>query len=393
MNKNLKKIIAIGLMFETISTIGAATPISLLTKTVYASSDSNDEDELNSLKVETSNGSGIKLYYDDSYENYNKVDYDDVESDHTYYARTSVSSIKLEQSGPDSKYVRVFNGTSDSTKGEDINSNISLSPGINVITVRVYKEEPDKYLEYEDKSEVQNSYIINIEYNPDEKGDDDNDIYLKSLTIDDNDIKLTESKTSYNYSVGNNVDEVSIKAKPEDNDYSVTIDGDDVDESDRFEKDVILDNGENDIKIEIEDNDNDYKEYTLKINKGNSSAATSNNMTASNAQANNTANGTTVTSKTGAAANETISAVKASQWVQVNGKWQYNNSAGNPIKNQWFFDKSYGKWYYLGTDGFMEENCWVLSGSKYYYLNADGSMAVNTIVNGYKVGTDGAWIS
>ena len=198
--------------------------------------------------------------------------------------------------------------------------------------------------------------------------------------------------------MGNNVDAVSIKAKPEDDDYNVTIDGDDVDESDNFEKDVALDNGENDIKIEIEDNDDDYKEYTLKINKGNGSSNNSNNIADSNSQANNTANGTAnngtvATSKTGAAANETISAVKASQWVQVNGKWQYNNSAGNPIKDTWFFDKSYGKWYYLGADGFMEENCWALSGSKYYYLNADGSMAVNTTINGYKVGADGAWIS
>jgi glucan-binding YG repeat protein len=35
---------------------------------------------------------------------------------------------------------------------------------------------------------------------------------------------------------------------------------------------------------------------------------------------------------------------------------------------------------------------WILDGGKYYYLYPDGSMASDTIINGYKVGSDGAWI-
>jgi hypothetical protein len=382
MNKNLKKIIAIALIIGTVSAVEFVSKINLLTIMAYASTDSNDIAELNSLKVETPNGSGIKLYYDDSYENYNKVDSDDVKSGHTYYAKTSARNIKLEPNGPDSKYIRVFQGTSSSTKGEEINSDISLSSGANTITVRVYKEEPDKYLEYEDEAKVQSSYIINIEYNPDGNGDsDDNGIYLKSLTVDNNDIKLSESQTSYNYSVSSDVDAVSIKAKPEEDDYKVTIDGDDVDESDSFKKSAVLENGENDIKIEIEDSDDDYKEYTLKINKGNSNGNGTTVSTAAQAsQANVAANTINPTSKT-------------NQWVQINGGWQYNDSTGNPMKNTWFFDKNYEKWYYLGADGLMSENRWILSGGKYYYLNADGAMATNTIINGYKVGANGAWNS
>ena len=63
--------------------------------------------------------------------------------------------------------------------------------------------------------------------------------------------------------------------------------------------------------------------------------------------------------------------VKLNQWVQINGGWQYNDSLGNPVKNQWFLDRNLGKWYYLGVDGFM---------------------ASNTIINGYRVGADGACI-
>jgi glucan-binding YG repeat protein len=370
MNKNLKKTIAIALIIGTVSVVESVTKINLLTTMAYASTDSNDIAELNSLKVETPNGSGIKLYYDDSYENYNKVDSDDVKSGHTYYAKTSSSTIKLEPSGPDLKYIRVFKGTSSSTKGEEINNNISLSTGINTITVRVYKEEPDKYLEYEDEAKVQSSYIINIDYNPDGNGDsDDNGIYLKSLTVDNNDIKLSESQTSYNYSVSGDVEAVSIEAEPEEDDYKVTIDGDDVDESNSFKKSVVLENGENDIKIEIEDSDDDYKEYTLKINKGK-----------------------VTTPQTSTPVNTISQTVKINQWVQINVGWQYNDSTGNPMKNTWFFDKNYERWYYLGADGLMSENCWILSGGKYYYLNADGTMAVNTTISGYKVGADGAWI-
>ena len=103
--------------------------------------------------------------------------------------------------------------------------------------------------------------------------------------------------------------------------------------------------------------------------------------------------------------------MKASQWVQVNGVWQYNDAIGNPIKNSWFADRNYGKtyylqangnmatgwlsnngkWYYLGMDGAMRTG-WILDGSKYYYLNSDGSMASNTTISGYKLGADGAWI-
>lgn len=371
MNKNLKRIVAMTLIIGAVSAVEPFTKINLLTVMAYASSDSNEVTQLNSLRVETLNGSGIKLYYDDSYESYNKVDSDYVKSGHTYYARTSASTIKLEQSGPDSKYIRVFKGTSSSTKGEEINNNISLSPGTNTITVRIYKEEPDKYLEYEDEAKVQSSYIINIEYDPDGRGDgDDNGIYLKSLTVDDNDIKLSESQTSYTYSVSDNVDAVSIKAKPEEDDYKVTIDGDDVDESDSFRKSVILENGENNVEIEIEDSNDDYKEYTLKINKGKVTVP-----------------------QTSTPVNTIKQIAKINQWVPINGQWQYNDSTGNPIKSAWFFDKNYGKWYYLGTDGFMSKNCWILSGGKYYYLNVDGSMATNTIINGYKVGANGAWIS
>ena len=96
----------------------------------------------------------------------------------------------------------------------------------------------------------------------------------------------------------------------------------------------------------------------------------------------------------------------------MNGKWQYNDALGNPIKNTWFFDKNLGKnyylqfdgsmatgwlfnngkWYYLGTNGAMNTG-WIIDGGKYYYLDpASGVMASNTKIGLYKLGSDGAWI-
>lgn len=64
--------------------------------------------------------------------------------------------------------------------------------------------------------------------------------------------------------------------------------------------------------------------------------------------------------------------VKTSQWIQVNGEWQYNDALGNSMKNTWFHDESGGKWY---------------------YFNSDGIMSKNTTINGkYLVGNDGAWV-
>lgn len=396
MNKNLKKIIAIALMLGTVSAVEPVSKINPLTKTVYAASEDNNIEKLSSLRVETQGGTGIKLYYDDSYKNYNEMNYDDIENDHIYYSETSANTIKLEPEGPDSKYIRVFNGTSPSTKGEDVNSDIKLSPGTNTITVRIYKEEPDKYVEYEDEGKVDSTYILNINCTPNSSLDE-SVINLKSLTVDGNKISLLNSQAVYTYNVSGNANSVSIEAKPEDdeyNEYEVSINGDDVDENDDYKQDVSLDDGENDIKIKVKDDSGDDREYILKINKGASAASAGTATGVSSASNTNTQAGSTANTTSTAAQNSTTTAaIKTNQWVKANNGWQYNDAAGNPMKNQWILDKNIGKWYYIGSDGFMKSNCWIESSGKYYYLNADGSMATDTIINGYKVGADGAWIS
>jgi archaellum component FlaG (FlaF/FlaG flagellin family) len=366
MSKNLKRIIAMAMVVGTISVAApAVSNANFLTTKAYASSDENDTDTFNSLKLETSDGSSIKLYDDDSYDSDNKVDSDDVKEDTDYYAKTSSNTIHIDIDGVSSKYVRVFrkdgdDGISDSTKGKKVSSDVSLSSGKNTIVVRIYDEEPDDNPRYDDDSDKSNDYTIYLkctgsDSSSDDSSDNNDDIYLKSLSINGDSVSLSDSQTTYTYNVASNIDSVPIKAKPDDSDYTVEIDGDEVDDGDNYKKDVDLNKGENDIKVKLTDEDDNERDYTLKITRADSTAAS----TATNTAATQTSTaGTVATGKVG--------------WVQANGGWQYNDSIGAPLKSQWLFDRNDGKWYYLGTDGMM---------------------AHDTYVGKWRVGSDGAWIS
>ena len=74
-------------------------------------------------------------------------------------------------------------------------------------------------------------------------------------------------------------------------------------------------------------------------------------------------------------------------WIQpVPGSWYYLDSSGY-MQRGWQLIN--GKWYYLNQDGRMKTG-WLQDGGKRYYLNSDGSMAVNTSVDGWTIGADGA---
>lgn len=374
MNKNIKKIIALALVLGSVSAIAPATNFNLLTTKAYASSDENDDDKFDSLNLKDGSGSKIRLYEDDDYDE--KVNDDDVEEGETYYAKTSSSKINIDIDGVKDKYVKVFTSDSDNAKGKDVDEEISIS-GDKTIYIKIYDEDVsgEKVTYDDDDFNSIGEYEIEIEYKGDSDSDDNDaddydDIYLDKLTVDGESIALSNSKVAYNYNVASNVDKVVIKAEPEDDDYDVSIDGTDVDSDDNYKKTVTLKTGVNEIKIELEDDD-DERDYTLKITRA---AATQ-----------------TGTVTDGAATTPVVTK-KADQWVQVNGRWQYNDSQGNSLKNTWFFDRNYGKWYFLGVDGNMQTG-WILTGGKYYYLYSDGSMAASTIIDGYKVDASGAWVT
>ena len=80
-------------------------------------------------------------------------------------------------------------------------------------------------------------------------------------------------------------------------------------------------------------------------------------------------------------------------------------------RNQLFYDRTYGKnyyvdangimatgwrqlnstWYYFDNSGAMRTG-WVLVNGKWYFMDTNGKMLANTSVSGYRLGSDGAWI-
>ncbi len=87
------------------------------------------------------------------------------------------------------------------------------------------------------------------------------------------------------------------------------------------------------------------------------------------------------------------------------GDWTYN---GQDVEGQWFHLDTDGKlttgwlkdadnnWYYLsngqyGSLGSMLKG-WQKVNEKWYYFNSNGAMESNSVIDGYTLGTDGAWI-
>jgi len=77
-------------------------------------------------------------------------------------------------------------------------------------------------------------------------------------------------------------------------------------------------------------------------------------------------------------------------WIANGQNWYYQDGSGQNVTG-WLNEG--GKWYYMWSDGTMAHDTWLESANgKWYYFNSDGSMATNTTINGYTIGSDGAWI-
>lgn len=259
--------------------------------------------------------------------------------------------------------------------GDDYEQIVNLEKGKNEVVITV-----------DNNRDKKRSYLLNITRGEDLNNNTIQDnIYLSSIKVAGTEIAMSKDKTSYDISVEKDSNVATIQAQPEDDNCMVEYNGNAVDESNNYKRSISLNKDKTQVKIKVEDFNNKKRIYTLNIYKGEIPA-----------------NDVSVSDKT--------KTVKTSQWVQVNNKWQYNDGNGNPIKNTWFYDKNYGKnyylqsdgnmatgwlnnngkWYYLGSDGAMITG-WMFDGGKYYYLYSDGSMASNTTIDGYNLDSSGAW--
>lgn len=483
MNKKIKKLIAGALTVSALGTISVTTDF-MAVKAYASTSDS----QLKSLYLSDGNIDFSSSTYSYKVKVGKSVD----EIRITAKPKNTSSTVEIDGSTVDS---------SDSYKKE-----VSLSKGKNTIKIEVT-----------DDDNKTRTYTLTV-YRGTSSYDND-DVYLRSLYLSDGSIDFDKDDTSYYVNVGSSVDEIKITAKPEDSYDTVRIDGSTVDDSDDYKRTVSLDKGTNKIKVEVEDDDSsDSRTYTLNINRGYSSSSQSDkyldelkiNDSYIDLKENTTVyNVTTKDSvdeiKVKAVVTDSndydaiingskvdysddyqkevslnkgknvitvqikdaygkllrtytlnvirgVDNLKANQWVQVNGQYQYNDDNGNPKKNTWLTDnntlityylnengyrttgwKQFGaNWYYFDTDGAMVKGWkkvngvwyylqnsgvmvtgwfqagdgtyyylngdgsmktgWILDGGKYYYFYDSGAMAKNTMIGAYKVGNDGAWI-
>lgn len=98
------------------------------------------------------------------------------------------------------------------------------------------------------------------------------------------------------------------------------------------------------------------------------------------------------------------------QWIMIDNEWYYFNEEGYASigwsiigDKEYFFDSnckmqsnqwknSDDRWYYLSPSGEIMKG-WIKVNNKNYFLNPiTGLMAVNTVIEGFKIGPDGAVI-
>lgn len=78
------------------------------------------------------------------------------------------------------------------------------------------------------------------------------------------------------------------------------------------------------------------------------------------------------------------------KWYRINSSWYFLRNTGLYATGWNIIDSN---WYYLGNDGAMKTG-WIYSGGKWYYCYpGSGAMAANTIIYGYRVDSNGAWIA
>ena len=74
-------------------------------------------------------------------------------------------------------------------------------------------------------------------------------------------------------------------------------------------------------------------------------------------------------------------------------RWWYQESNTTYSANKWMYINN--KWYHFDKDGYMQTGWFqnTATDNKWYYLDpTNGDMVTNTVINGCRIGADGAWI-
>ncbi|MVX62887.1 hypothetical protein GKZ28_04110 [Clostridium chromiireducens] len=397
MNKKIKVAAATTLSIIAFS-IFQPTKYSIMATKAYAEASAYalaDKGELKSLDIQSTEGKSLDLC--DDYDGY-KVNLTD---EKTYYVTLDKNSdgVKIySESAGDDYVVKIFESDRKNATPHDIGENIPLKSGSNTLYIRTFTSESALKRAVKNQSINSSDKVYKININK-TSVNGSNDICIEQMILESDlgrvPFSFNKDILSYDITVDEEAYELTIKVKPENEDYTVKIDGLKTTGDDDYKRSLPLKKGQNQIKINITDDADMTRTYTLNVNRG----IAKDNLT-------NTSNSISTT------INKNNQTPLMNQWVKVNNKWQYNDSVGSPLKNTWFRDKNSGKdyymqsdgtmavgwlnnngrWYYLDSSGAMQTGWIKDSSGNYYYLQGNGAMATDSIINGFKVGSDGVWI-
>lgn len=410
MNKNLVKVIALTLAINSISSVMPST-FNINTSKVMAATSIEGIESLYVCRGEGS--SSMTLYKDSDFKNSTKFK----NSINKYYANLPENtgkfnidvdteegySVKITKDGDeyDSKDVlSVSKGSSANVKVKIYDEDDSL---VNTITIKVTRDG-------EDSSDSDDDYEDNYD-----------DIYLDDLNVKSKEENINfdfvRNKAKFSLTVGQKVDKVTIVAKPNSDDDKVRISGTRVKEDDDYEMDVNLNFGNNSIKVTVENEDDEIREYIINIKReGNTSSNTSTiidgKIMSSGMDIADSSFYDYDLSNSSYVEDASKTSNEKNKWVKKGLNWQYFDSNGNALRNEWFKDSD-GKWYYFQTNaymttgwrfidgtwyyfdnaGYMLSNKWLKDvNGKWYYFTRSGDMAKNTVIDGYKVNARGQMI-
>lgn len=334
--------------------------------------------ELSKLNLYRGTGSELKLrksYYGDEI---------DLSSGKDYYVELNGSEgIEVDAEVKGEGYVaKVFDSAAKDAEGKDPGEYIKVDSSNTNLYIRTYRSEEDYKNASDDKNVTKcvKTYVIHIR-KPNLDSEEELNAeyaYLKSIYLSDGSIDFSKKKFSYDVYVDENVEELTLRAKPDGSDYSVDINDKSVNEDNDYEATVNLDKGKNIINIKVE-SDDDKEVYTLNVYRQDRQAS-------ENTSSNNAADVSEGSLKS-------ISGTRNS-WHKSSGKWQYIDGTGQLLKNKWWFDVKTGHNYYFDSDGNMKTG-WISYNNKWYYANSNGEMQTGWISDGgnwYYLNNGGAMI-
>lgn len=368
MNKTIKRVIAVALAVNALSVIEPINNFNI-TNTIIANAEVKGAD----LKK-------ISL-------GYGSIDFKRSKTEYTVNLDSDIDELKVSAEPREDDAQIEINGTD--VSNSDNRKMVKLDKGENKILIKVQNGSRKK------------TYTLTVNRGHAEE----NQIYLSNIILNQGEINFSKDTTSYDVKLKSDVNELSIKAVPEDTDYDVEIDGITAYEDNNFKRTVSLKSGDSSINVKIQDDDDHEKTYTLNIKREavSTSANTSSNSASSVKQENNTSADTNK-------ANITTSNIVINKgWVLNNGQWCYVEEDGNrsigwkSLNNIWYyFDQSgqmktgwqqlKGQWYYLDDNGQMKTGWLKNYDGKWYYFYSSGVMAKSVTIDGSKLDKNGAWV-